>query len=384
MNRKTQPYRDALVETLVAQGDLSSEQIKAAFATVPRHLFITASYERQGDAWQQRPAIMSEEWYQRVYRNQALITLVDGAGRVLSSSSQPGIMARMLELLDLQPGKRVLEIGTGTGYNAALLAAIVGESGQVVTVDIEAEIVEGARQHLRDAGYERVQVIHGDGRTGYPPAAPYDRIIATASSFSVPEAWYEQVTPEGRVVCVIQPGISMAGGVMQAARTPDGLTGRLVQEASFMPLHHEHFRHSPANRPHLTLSESVFAAFPLTTRLFDPAVIWTSAFQFFLFTSLPTLRIVEQTRADHRTSTLLYEEPQPGQHVAFFQEEGQDRVELRGEAALSLWTRLIRIYTVWVALDRPAITSYLFKMKPGEQQHLYLAGERGMVWPFLS
>ena len=84
------------------------------------------------------------------------------------------------------------------------------------------------------------------------------------------------------------------------------------------------------------------------------------------------------------TYTLLYEEQQPQQSVAFFQQEGQDRVELCGAASRSLWTRLIRVYTIWVALDRPAITSYLFKMKPGEQQQLYLAGEKGMVWPFIS
>lgn len=383
MNEETQPYRDALVQTLVAAGDLSSEPVKAALASVPRHCFLDGSYERQGDSWQQRTATASEEWYRQVYSDQALITLVDQAGRVLSSSSQPDIMARMLELLDVQPGQRVLEIGTGTGYNAALLATIVGESGQVVTVDIEADIVAAARQHLWKAGYERVQVVQSDGRDGYSPTAPYDRMIATGSIPTIPAAWQEQLSPDGILVCVMQPGRSMAGGVLQAVKTTDGLTGRLVQVASFMPLHDEPFRHSPANRPHLNLSEPVIAVFPFATRLFDPAVIWTADFQFFLFASLPSLRIVEQTRADHHMYTILYEEQQPEHLVALFQEESQQRVELRGEAAPALWAQLIRIYNLWTALDRPAITSYQFKMRPSEQQQLYLANEKGMVWPFL-
>ncbi|MGB8348764.1 MAG: methyltransferase domain-containing protein [Ktedonobacteraceae bacterium] len=384
MNMDTQRYRAALVETLTAQGELSSERVKAAFASVPRHAFVYSFYERQGNIWQQREATASDDWYQQVYRNQALITLVDEAGRVLSSSSQPGIMAQMLELLDLQPGQRVLEIGTGTGYHAALLAAIVGETGQVVTVDIEADIAEKARQHLYAAGCERVQVVHGDGRQGYSAVAPYDRIIATGSSFPVPEAWDEQLTREGIVVCVIQPGMSMAGGVMRAVKTLDGLTGRVVQEACFMPLHQADFRSRPANRPHLTMSEPMIATFTFDTRLFDPAVLWTAAFQFFLYANFPTLHIVEQMRSDERMSTLLYEEQQPQHYVSLSQEKGQDRVELCGAASRSLWTRLIRVYTLWVALDRPTITSYMFKLHPGEQQQLFLSGEKGMVWPFVS
>ncbi len=112
-----------------------------------------------------------------------------------SSSSMPSLMADMLAALDPQPGQRVLEIGAGTGYNAALLARLTGPTGQVVTVDIDDDLVLGARDHLRAAGCTSAQVIRADGGLGYPAAAPYDRIIITAGADDIPPAWREQLAP---------------------------------------------------------------------------------------------------------------------------------------------------------------------------------------------
>src|SRR5947209_6454431 len=148
----------ALVDKLKRDGTILTSTVEAAFRAVPRHLFL--------------PEVEPSE----VYRDQAIATKSLN-GMSFSSSSQPAIMAVMLELLELKPGQRVLEIGAGTGYNAALLAHIVGEKGQVVTVDIDEDIVESAREHLVAAGFVRVQVVCGDGGLGYPAAAPYDRII---------------------------------------------------------------------------------------------------------------------------------------------------------------------------------------------------------------
>jgi hypothetical protein len=111
--------RAALVEMLRARGRLQSPAIAAAFAQVPRHLFV--------------PHVALEE----AYRDTFLATKRQPDGEVISSSSQPEIMAIMLEQLDLRPGQRVLEIGTGTGYNAALLAHVVGEGGRVTTLDLD-------------------------------------------------------------------------------------------------------------------------------------------------------------------------------------------------------------------------------------------------------
>jgi len=94
----------------------------------------------------------------------------------------------------------VLEIGTGTGYNAALLAHAVGETGQVTTVDLDEDTAATARQRLGELGFDRVEVICADGNAGYLPNAPYDRVILTVGATDIEPAWYEQLTPDGRLV----------------------------------------------------------------------------------------------------------------------------------------------------------------------------------------
>ncbi|WP_069804385.1 methyltransferase domain-containing protein [Thermogemmatispora onikobensis] len=173
--------QQALVEHLKERGFLRTARIEAAFRAVPRHLFL--------------PGVPSEE----VYRDQVIpLKIVDGV--CISSSSQPAIMAIMLEQLGLEPGQRVLEIGAASGYNAALMAHILGESGTIVTIDIDEDLVEGARAHLEAAGYRQVHVICGDGAQGYPPAAPYDRIILTVAAGDIATPWYEQLKPDGRLL----------------------------------------------------------------------------------------------------------------------------------------------------------------------------------------
>jgi len=137
---------------------LASPRVAAAFAEVPRERFIPDLLEREG--------------LEAVYRDEAVVTKRDARGMPLSSSSQPAIMAKMLELLDLRPGQRVLEIGAGTGYNAALLSHIVGSAGQVTSVDVDPELARAARRALRDAGV-RATVVSGDGRDGHHGRAPY-------------------------------------------------------------------------------------------------------------------------------------------------------------------------------------------------------------------
>ncbi|WNI17643.1 methyltransferase, FxLD system [Actinacidiphila sp. ITFR-21] len=118
----------------------------------------------------------------------------------LSLASVPSIVAMMLKQLDAQPGDHVLEIGAGTGYNAALLAEIVGAHGEVTTVDIEPDVAVHARNALNATGYERVTVIERDGLKGASENAPYDRMIATVGLWDIPDAWREQLADGGHLV----------------------------------------------------------------------------------------------------------------------------------------------------------------------------------------
>jgi protein-L-isoaspartate(D-aspartate) O-methyltransferase len=133
-----------------------------------------------------------------VYQDSALVTRLGGRGTFLSSSSQPSLMARMLEALGFTGGERVLEVGTGTGYNAALLCAGLG-SARVTSVDIDAGLVSEARERLGALGYTPALAV-GDGADGCHDAAPYDRIVATCSLPWVPVAWIEQSAPGARIL----------------------------------------------------------------------------------------------------------------------------------------------------------------------------------------
>jgi protein-L-isoaspartate(D-aspartate) O-methyltransferase len=157
-----------------------------------------------------------------------------GTGEVISSSSQPEIMATMLAQLDVRPGHRVLEIGAGTGYNAALLARLVGPSGSVTTVDIDDDIVVAARAHLGAAGVTGIRVVCADGWAGVAEGAPYDRIIVTVGAHDISPAWRAQLTAGGRLVLPLSlPAVQAC----VAFEERDGvLESTSVEECLFMRL----------------------------------------------------------------------------------------------------------------------------------------------------
>ena len=184
----------ALIKHMKEEGTLTSTTVEAAFRAVPRHLFL------------------SHLPLEEVYRDQAITTKLINSQPV-SSSSQPSIMAIMLQQLDVLPNQSVLEIGAGTGYNAALLSHLVGPGGNVVTIDIDQDIVEQAQINLKQAGCANVQVVCADGALGFPALAPYDRIMLTVHSRDIAPAWREQLASAGRLVLPLSlqgPQVSVA------------------------------------------------------------------------------------------------------------------------------------------------------------------------------
>ncbi len=186
-----------------------SPRVRAALLATPRHRFVPV--DLQTFAYENRP-------------------LGIGGGQTIS---QPYIVALMTELLALGPGARVLEIGTGSGYQAAVLAAIAGE---VFSIETRPELAAAAAAALRALGLGNVETRVGDGSLGWPEHAPYDAIIVTAAPRRVPTALVEQLKPGGRLVIPIgAPGDVQELEVI--TRLPDGATTRRdILPVAFVPL----------------------------------------------------------------------------------------------------------------------------------------------------
>src|SRR4051812_12966537 len=180
-DRRAARLRTALADRLIAEGAVTTPELDQAFRVVPRHRFA--------------PGLPLE----LAYANQVVFVKRDRSGVPTSSVSAPDIQAIMLEQAAIEPGMRLLEIGSG-GYNAALMAELAGPGGEVTTVDIDADVAARARACLDDADYREVRVLTADAESGVPAHAPYDRIVVTVEAWDLPPAWMRQLTPHGRLV----------------------------------------------------------------------------------------------------------------------------------------------------------------------------------------
>jgi protein-L-isoaspartate(D-aspartate) O-methyltransferase len=163
------------IENLKREGRLKSKEIIEAMLKVKRELFVLPEYKNE--AWLDTP-----------------LPIVSGA-----TISAPHIYAIMLEAVKLKPGEKVLEIGSGSGYGAALIKEIV-KKGKVITIEINPEVYEFAKNNLKKAGYKNIKVVLGDGSLGYEEEAPYDAIISTAAAPKIPKPWIDQLKEGGRLI----------------------------------------------------------------------------------------------------------------------------------------------------------------------------------------
>lgn len=209
----------------------------AAFADVPREHFVPSFYEQDGQGRWHEVSQGDPGYLDTVYSDTALTTQLDAHGVPTSSSSEPGLMLAMLDALDAEAGHRLFELGTGTGYNAALASSLLG-SDNVVSVDVDPGLVRRARRNLERGGY-RPHVYAGDGAEGRPDRAPYDRVIATAALRRIPPALLAQARAGAVVVTPI--GFGVARFVVSEGGEASGRF--LPVPAYFMP------RRRPAKAP---------------------------------------------------------------------------------------------------------------------------------------
>lgn len=171
--------REEMIQSLRRRGFLKSSEVVEAFRNVPREKFV--------------PSRVREEAY-------ADHPLSIGEGQTISA---PSMIAIMLEVLDAEMGQRILEVGTGSGYNAALLDEIVGSEGKIYTIERLERIARTGRENLRRTGHGEVEVVIGDGTKGYDEGAPWDRILVTACSPQVPDPLIDQLKVGGKVVAPV-------------------------------------------------------------------------------------------------------------------------------------------------------------------------------------
>jgi protein-L-isoaspartate(D-aspartate) O-methyltransferase len=181
-----------------------SEATQKAYLATPRHQFVRR-YRRWGvKEWNEVNEANLEEHLATLYADRALVLFGDDDDDVPSTISQPSFVLRMLDLLQLEPGQKVFELGAGSGWNAALMGKLVGPEGCVYSLELIPEMAQRAAATIDTLGIKNVNVIEGDGGEGYAADAPYDRAIFTAGAYDLPHPFFEQIREGGLFLVVIK------------------------------------------------------------------------------------------------------------------------------------------------------------------------------------
>jgi protein-L-isoaspartate(D-aspartate) O-methyltransferase len=380
---------------LGAVGDAAPEW-SAAFEAMRREWFVPRIVWRRdphGRGWLAVDRTDdSEAWAGLVARDDSVVTQVDdghpslhgGVGRAPSSStSMPSVMAVMLHALDVDPrtaaGMRVLEVGTGTGWNTALLAYRVGDE-HVTSVEIDPDICARAQKALADAGHGAVTVITGDGTLGCPENAPYDRVLCTAACHRVPYAWVRQCAPGGVIVTPWQTPY-LASALLRLTVTHDGVaSGRFVANAAFMSLRGQRVGDwvpNPEREP--DAAESVTSLYP-----YAPVSDYDGcAFAVSLLVPGIEKSIVFDDPHDRRTFELLvYDEPTRSWATVNVTPTATDTDDypVRQHGPRRLWDEIVAAHHWWKQHDSPQFTEFGLTVSP-QGQHAWLGDPTHPIHP---
>ncbi len=208
-SKKNQVKIDALISTMKNTGFLNDPKVESAVREVPRHNFVPESMKNR--AYDNEPI--------SIMKNQTI--------------SQPSVVSRMTEWLDLREGQKILEIGSGSGWQSAILASLVG-NGKIFTVERHTKLANFAKENLEKSGIKNVKIIHGDGRLGLPEESPFDRIIITAACNKVPQKLLDQLTLDGLLIAPVGNEIQ---SLVVIKKTKDGIVEIKNQKGYvFVPL----------------------------------------------------------------------------------------------------------------------------------------------------
>ncbi|MEV2278427.1 methyltransferase domain-containing protein [Nocardiopsis sp. NPDC049922] len=348
-----------------------------SFQRVPRHAFIPDTVWIRDTDGRPRPFRREDDpvrWLEVCYSDAPVAVQLDdghdtGSGYVSSTASMPTVVAQMLDAADLSPGLRTLEIGTGTGYNAALLASVVGVEN-VTTVEIDAVLAERSAAALERAGWP-VEVVHGDGEKGCPENAPFDRVVATAAVRTVPYAWVEQTRPDGIVLTPF--GTAFHSGTLLRLRVgSDGTTaqGNFGGDAAFM--------WTRAQRaPHGAVEDRVLPEHEcdeLTTGLhpYEPVGGFDASFAVGLrVPAMTSVVVFDDDDPECGSYTVYLMDPHAASWASWRIEPGPREYTVRQHGPRRLFDELAAAYAWWRGLGSPAHTRFGLTVTP-DGQHVWL------------
>jgi protein-L-isoaspartate(D-aspartate) O-methyltransferase len=355
------------LERLRQQG--VTEGVVAAFAAIPRTHFISGFYQRlqtekRENAYRYvtRESVGEEQWCRMIYQDTPLITQLGANNVPASSSSQPGLMGQMIDALQIRPGQRILEIGTGTGYNAAILAFLTKSPHLVTTIDIEPRLVERAALSIEEAVGEGMHLVVGNGLQGVPEYGPYDYILVTGAYHTIPRAWLDQLAPGGTLLMDYHKHFGNVMLLMQKNQQGD-ITGQALPiHALFMPLHQGSIEgHIPSVR--LQPIDPVLA--PLSASPLRPDHFRVKEeLAFFLHCHFPQMAILRFWKGN--TSYTFLADAETKRLVQFYQES------IRGDH--QLWQELLYFHHEWKQQDCPNRTSYTFVIE--DDQYWAILGDK--------
>jgi protein-L-isoaspartate(D-aspartate) O-methyltransferase len=352
-----------------------------ALRAVPRHPFIPAC-ARAVLGYEEIEQVIDRDadpdaWWAAVYSDSVIVTQVsDGAGRLApgggeptSASSAPSTIADLLGWLDPEPGQRVLEIGTGTGWTAALLAHLVGEHGTVTSIEIDKAIAARAAGNLAAAG-ARPRLIVGDGAAGCADGAPYDRVHVTCGIRVVPHAWVEQTRPGGVIVLPYCPGLGDGHG-LRLTVLPDGTArGGFPGFASYMMMRSQ-------RPPHATMDDG--SGQDLSTRVDPRLIAYAPAGGLLAMAALTGLQVTFEERGD-RLFLWVMDQDDPGAWTLTTAAPGQTEYEMYQLGDRRVWDEVTDAYARWVSWGEPGRDRFGMTVTPGGQ-HIWLDDPERVIQP---